>query len=254
MAMTTKNVKLYAATNADDLSFLSLFDACTLSKGKNVRIVGGQMVQLLIEAFPNSNSFSRRTVDADAALDSELADTGEMHEIFVAAGYEASSGNSYQKDGRSIDLLVASLDGKFSTRMHGERAFDASPGLSSALSTEPLTIQVSATLQNGEVLEFEARVPRVETALVIKALVYRFRLTSRDLLDVQNLLWISKHYPADEIGGWTLDTPAKGARGDAQRALHYLSENLSQKSVSDFPRIRPAELKQLISQLVAKPQ
>jgi hypothetical protein len=209
------------------------------------------MVQLLIEAFPNPNTFPRRTVDADAALDGELAATGQLHEILEAAGYEASSGNSYQKEGRSIDLLVGSLDGKFATQILGKRAFDASPGLASALNTEPLTIQVHATLQNGEILEFDVRVPRVETALVIKALIYRFRLANRDLLDIQNLLWIAKHYPAEEIGGWSLDAPQRGARGDAQRALHHLSDRISQKSLDDLPSIRPLEVRQLVGQLIA---
>lgn len=251
--MITKQVKLFSATNADDLSFMSLFDACKLTEGKNARIIGGQMVQLLIEAFPNPNSYQRRTVDADAALDSELAATGEMHEILEAAGYEASAGNSYQKDGRSIDLLVGSLDGRFKSQIIGERAFDTGPGISSAVNTEPITVQVSATLQSGEELKFEARLPRVETALVIKALIYNSRFETRDLLDIQNLLWIAKHYPAEEIGGWALGSPHKGARGDAQRALHDLAEQLSKKSFSDFPRIEPLEIRQLITLLVAKP-
>jgi hypothetical protein len=251
--MITKQVKLFSATFADDMSFMSLFDACKITEGKSARIIGGQMVQLLIEAFPNPNSYQRRTVDADAALDSELAATGEIHEAFIAAGYEASSGNSYQKDGRSIDLLVGSLDGKFKSQIIGERAFDTGPGISSAVNTEPITIQVNATLQSGEELKFEARLPRVETALVIKALIYNSRLKSRDLLDIQNLLWIAKHYPAEEIGGWTLDSPHKGARGDAQSALHSLAERLSKKSFSDFPRIEPLEIRQLITLLVAKP-
>lgn len=250
--MITKDVKLFAATNADDLSFLSLFDACKLSEGKNVRIVGGQMVQLLIEAFPNPNSLPRRTIDADAALDSELAATGEMHDAFLAAGYEASAGNSYQKDGRSIDLLVASLDGKFSSQIIGERAFDTSPGLSTAINTEPLKILVSATLQSDEELQFEARLPPVETALAIKALAYSSRLEDRDLLDIQNLLWIAKQYSPDEIGGWSLDQPRKGDRGDAQRALHKLAGRLGAKRFTRVPRIRPIEIKQLIQQLVAR--
>jgi hypothetical protein len=251
--MATKKVRLFAASEADDFALLSLWDVCRLSEGLNVRIVGGQMVQLLIEAFPNPNSFQRRTTDADAALANELAASGQMHEILKTAGYEASSGNSYQKEGRSIDLVVGSLDGKFASQILGERAFDASPGITSALSTEPITIQVHATLQGGEILEFDVRVPVVETALVIKALVYRFRLVNRDLLDIQNLLWIAKYYSADEIGGWSLNAPLRGARGDAQRTLHALSQRILEHSPQEFPQIRPLELSQLIEQLVANP-
>lgn len=251
--MITKQVELVALTIAEDLSLGALFDACRLSEGKNVRIVGGQMVRLLTEAFPTPNSYPRGTVDADAALDSELAATGEMHDIFVAAGYEASAGNSYQKSGRSIDLLVGSLDGKFSSQILGERSFDASPGISSALNTEPIVIELNVTFLNGEQKQFKVRVPRVETALTIKALVYNKRLLDRDLLDVQNLLWIAKYYPAEETGGWELNTPLRGARGDAQRALHALADRITSRQVQERSRIRPLELKQLIQNLIAKP-
>lgn len=251
--MITKTLKLFSTTAADDLSYLSLFDACRLSAEKNVRIIGGHMVQLLSDAFPTDFAFPRRTVDADAAIETELAASGQMHQLFEAAGYQASSGNSYQKSGRSVDLLVSSMDGRFSTQILGDRAFDSSPGISSALNTDPIAIQVEAALTTSEIIEFEARVPSVEVAVLLKALVYKVRLANRDLLDLQNLLWIAKLHPSHEIGGWNLDQPRKGVRGDAQRALWQIQGSLKGLNSNFSKGIDPSQLSALISDLIATP-
>lgn len=138
------------------------------------------MASLLLTAFPVPGIALRRTRDADAALTTKLAGSGILHDRLVDHGYTATSGNSYTRPvpalavvggptpELAVDLLVPSLDGRFRPQEHGGRAFDAAPGLAPALAAEPIAIDVSARLLSGAVLEFTARVPTVELALVIR--------------------------------------------------------------------------------------
>jgi hypothetical protein len=247
-----KQLELFAISAAEDLAYLSLADACQITSGLEARIVGGHMVQLLTQAFPTTYSTARQTVDADAAVDSQLAASGQLHALFEAAGYQASSGNSYQLDGKSIDLVVPSGDGRFKSELLGGRAFDASPGLDIALAASPIELEVAVTLTDGSKLAVAVRVPTVEIAVVLKALVYRVRLAERDLEDLQNLLWIARSYPAEEIGGWRLDTPCRGARGDAQRSLNLILEKLSRSDSQLNPVINSQALAGLITEKIAR--
>ena len=74
----------------------------------------------------------------------------------------------------SIDLLVPSLDGHFGYAQHGGRGFDAAPGLAPALASDPIELDVGATLLDDTVLEL---------TVVIKAYAYASRLQTRDIED-----------------------------------------------------------------------
>jgi hypothetical protein len=194
---------LVATAHADELSLRALADITNTTVDHNVRIVGGQMASLLLTAFPVSGITTRRTRDADTAITTELAGSGIIHDRLVARGYTAPSGNHYVRPvpelavpsgpvpELAVDLLVPSLDGHFRPQEHGGRAFDSAPGLAPALIAEPIVIDVSARLLDATVLEFVARVPTVELALVIKALAYSSRLLARDVEDIYRLLEIA---------------------------------------------------------------
>lgn len=213
--------EMVATSRADELSFRALAEIIAATSDEEVRIVGGQMVGLLLTAFPVDGVAPRRTRDADTAITTEL------------------------------DLLVPSLDGRFHATEHGGRAFDAAPGLALALAADPIEIDAAVTMLDGVVRTIRARVPSVETAVVIKASAYRSRGLDRDVDDLYRLLEIAQAYPPDSIGGWRLrDAGLTGARGDAVRVLHDVSRRTRRMKSVDFP---PARLAALIGATVAPP-
>ncbi len=250
-----RHAELVATSRADELSLRALADVAEITADQNVRIIGGQMASLLLTAFPVPGVPARRTRDADTAITTELAASGLLHHRLLARGYTASTGNSYSKPvpelvlpgapvpELSVDLLVPSLDGRFRPSKHGERAFDSAPGLAPALAADPITIETAATMLDGTVLEFVARVPTVELAVVIKAHAYASRKEDRDVEDIYRLLEIANTYPAEAIGGWQLDqNNLRASRRDAAAHLHELARRSRRLTRSDIPQARLAAL------------
>jgi hypothetical protein len=251
----TRHAELVATSRADDLSLRALADVAHITAEDNARVVGGQMTALLLTAFPVAGVDPRRTRDADAAVTTELAGAGLLHDRLIELGYSATSGNSYSKavpelaapdtlaPEQSVDLLVPSLDGRFHSSEHGGRAFDAAPGLALALAAPPIVIDVGATLLDGTLIEFTARVPTVEVALIIKALTYASRQQDRDVEDIYRLLEIADSYADDEIGAWRLsDADLIGSRRDSAAALHALVRDRLRLKRVEVPAARLAIL------------
>ncbi|GIJ48888.1 hypothetical protein Val02_57740 [Virgisporangium aliadipatigenens] len=258
-----RRIALAATSYADDLSFRSLAEVSEITADQNVRIIGGQMASLLLAAFPVPGIGARRTRDTDAAITTELAGSGVVHQRLLDRGYAATSGNSYARavpelaaagapvPELAVDLLVPSLDGRFRPEEYGGRAFDAAPGLAPVLAADPIVIDVSARLLDGAVLEFTVRVPTVELALVVKALSYGSRLQARDVEDIYRLLEIADTHAADEIGGWQLRAPSlRGSRRDAAVQLNELARRTRRMSGSEVPAGRLAAL---VVSLVGRP-
>lgn len=93
----TRHVELVTTTYADELSIRSLAEISAITADQNVRIIGGQMASLLLTAFPVPGLAVRRTRDADAAITTELAGSGLIHQRLLDHGYTATSGNSYTR-------------------------------------------------------------------------------------------------------------------------------------------------------------
>lgn len=250
-----RRAELVATSRADELSLRALADVVDVTVNENVRIIGGQMSSLLLTAFPVAGVPTRRTGDADTAITTELAGSGVLHDRLLALGYSATSGNNYTKPvpdlavpgapvpELSVDLLVPSSDGRFRLIEHGGRAFDAAPGLMLALAAEPILIESGATMLDGTVIEFTARVPTVEMALVLKAHAYASRREDRDVEDVYRLLEIADTYPSDAIGGWRLkEDGLNGSRRDAAVQLHDLARGSRRLDIADIPPSRLAAL------------
>ncbi|MGI5179490.1 hypothetical protein ACQEVZ_24485 [Dactylosporangium sp. CA-152071] len=258
-----RHVELVATSYADELSIRSLAEISAITVDQNVRIIGGQMASLLLTAFPVAGVAIRRTRDADAAITTELAGSGVIHQRLVDHGYAATSGNSYMRPvpelavaggpvpELAVDLLIPSFDGRFRPQEHGGRAFDSAPGLAPALAAEPIVIDAGARMLDGTRLEFTVRVPAVELALVIKALAYGSRLEPRDVEDIYRLLEIRDSHQPDEIGGWRLhEAPLRGSRRDAAAHLHELARRSRRRSDVEVPTARLATL---IAAVVARP-
>jgi hypothetical protein len=98
-------------------------------------------------------------------------------------------------------------------------------------------------LLDGTGLEFVARVPTVEMAVVIKAYAYASRRLDRDVEDIHRLFEIVNTHRADTIGGWRLGEPdLRGSRRDAAVRLHELGHHTRRLSNADIPAARLATL------------
>ncbi len=121
------------------------------------------------------------------------------------------------------------------------------------LAIDALDVRVRARLTTSETLTFEVPVPDVEQAVVLKALAWRSRLAPKDVTDLCALLVIAHEY-RDRLPEWKLDTPHKGARGDAAKALFALVSMIDRRRPVDGLTIAPGRLAALIRTLVAGPE
>ncbi|MCC6270444.1 MAG: hypothetical protein IT190_04135 [Microbacteriaceae bacterium] len=235
-----RSVETVSTSNADDAAFLALEDVARITESLDeIRVVGGQMASLLLTAFPVAGAVLRRTADADAAISTSIAASGQVHRALTDAGYVASSGNHYVNGRLEIDLLVPSGTGRFVTEEHGGRSFDAAPGLQRALAVAPIVLDVGVTLSDGSHHEFSVRVPPVELAVTLKAYATTSRSAPKDFADLYNLLSIANAYGEHEIGGWKLNGHLRGTQLDTGRILHNLADR-SRTSVL----VRDAEVPQ----------
>jgi hypothetical protein len=228
--VTRCTVETFSTSNADDLSFLALADIARLTADvEDARIVGGHMVGMLQAAFPVAGATVRRTIDADTAVSTQVASSGQLHARLLADGYVATSGNSYEKPpGMVVDVLVPATQTTFEPVEVGERTFDAAPGIRLALSIEPIFIEVKVTMLDGARLELEIRVPTVEVAIILKAYAFQSRRSVKDVVDLFSLLEIAHTHELGDPTNWKLlDTPISGGRLDASRILHRLADNAS---------------------------
>lgn len=250
--MITKNYSTFAASRADDYAFLALSDVAKLTEGlEDTRVVGGLMVTLLSEAYPSQGNVPRRTSDVDTAISVSIANSGEMHDRLIAAGYQASSGNRYESGKQVVDLLVPSGTGRFAPVEHGGRAFDSAPGLSLVLASEPIAHELEVALSNGSNLAVRVHTPSVEGAVILKALATQSRSAAKDLVDLHNLLLIAEQYSVEDIGGWRLDqAQLRGARSDAVRALAAVVKRRKLNASLQGTGISGAVLVQLVRALV----
>jgi hypothetical protein len=253
--MIRRRIETVATSNADNAAFRALADVAEITKQiDDVRIVGGHMASLLLTAFPVRGAVLRRTADADAAVSTSVAASGQLHRALVDAGYTDTSGNHYVNGDLEIDILVPSDGARFETASVGGRGFDAVPGLRLAFTVDPIVLDVGVLLTDGTPLGFVVRVPPVELALIFKAYAAQSRHAPKDITDLYNLLSIAFEYPADEIGGWKIGTaPVSGTRLDAARFLHALADSARQSLVVANAGVPADRLTALIRALVAMP-
>ncbi|GAA4667609.1 hypothetical protein [Frondihabitans cladoniiphilus] len=237
-------------SNADDLAFASLADAVRATEGMpDSRVVGGHMVGLLLTAFPIPGLSARRTTDADAGLSTAIAARGDVTGRLLELGYLRVDGSRFERDGRTVDLLVEVAGSKFRPRDFEDGQLDGSPGLDLALATDPIEIDTTVVYTDGRDERFVVRVPTVEWATVIKAYAAESRLAAKDIADLHHLLEIRHLHGRDSIGGWRLDDePAMGRRLDAARVLRLVKAGDSRLHAAG---VRPARFIELVREHVA---
>ena len=231
-----RTVETVSTSQADDGAFRALADVARLTEDVDeVQVVGGQMVGLLLAAFPAPDMMLRRTAGADAAVSTQVAVSGRLHALLTSVGYAATFGNRYERwPGLAVDLLVPADNTRFESVQLGGRQFDSAPGLRLALNAVPITLDVGVTLLRGEHIAFTVRLPSVEIASILKAYAYESRRAAKDVSDLYNLLLVAHSNRAENIGGWRLaHTPPVGARLDAARTLHRLASVTGRNAVAE---------------------
>jgi len=248
-------VEILAASNAADRGLRALADLAAAAAGSSYRVVGGHMVHLLGRLYPTDTA-ARATADADAGMDPVAAADATFHSALLARGYRLVTGNHYEASSGddtplSVDLLVPGTGGRRLERIdYAGRGFDAIPGLTLTLASDPIRIRVRARLTTTEILHCEVPLPGIEQAVVLKALAWRSRLAAKDIADLCTLLTIT-HEHRDRFPDWKLHTARTGARKDAARALHELVAMLDRGQRIDGLTIAPARLSGLIRRYVA---
>ncbi len=251
-------IHVISMSNASDLGYRALADVASAGiDTSSYRIVGGHMVQLLIHAYPTPEATERSTADADAGIKHTTAVGQDLHKHLLAQGYRDTRGNQYvRKDDQggemTVDLLVPHDSvGKAKTQIINGRGFDAIPGLSFALSQDPLLVAVRVLLLGGGDLAFTVPVPDVEAALILKALAWRYRSSDKDLMDISALLEIVRRH-RESLSCWEFSDSRRGTsrhRKDAARALHQLRDRLDRGLVRAGAAVaKPARLAALIKE------
>lgn len=225
-------VSLVSTSSASDLGYLALADLSLAAKDVDHRVVGGHMVALLLSAYPVAGLSPRATLDADAGIDTWVASESRLHEALLTAGYrdDPHLGNRYIRSDslgdRYIDVLLPSRDGRVNAEEVAGRVFSAIPGLRLAVTAPPLMLRVRVRLRGGAEIEFDAMLPGVEEAVVLKACAWSRRSSEKDVADLATLFEIV-HQHKKSIRAWSLHrADIKGARLDAIRALNLLRAEL----------------------------
>ncbi|WP_433607057.1 hypothetical protein [Prescottella agglutinans] len=252
------DVHMVATSNAADLGLRALADLAAAADGIEYRVVGGHMVHVLGQVYPTPSATARTTADADAGIDTVIAASNDLHERLLQIGYTAVSGNRYEApsgdtDPLAVDLLIPSGSSRLQESVpHGDRAFDAIPGLSLALAADPLDVRIHATLHSGVTLTFDIPVPDVEPAVVLKALAWNNRHAPRDVADLCSLFAIVHEHQLHK-DRWKLTTAKGGTRLDTARALHSLVAMIDREQPIEGLTMPAPRLAALIRAYVGEP-
>lgn len=212
-------LKLTAASRAAEAGYLALADIAEVAAvcGIDYRIVGGQMVSLLVAAAGVPEPAQRHTLDADLAIEPSVASNPQVVAELRARGYETPSsanrfvGTTAVGHDLIIDLLAPSYTGKHRpNRRHGDMTLDEIPGLGLALASPGETLGLEVTMLDGTVLTLTTIVPDPLSALCVKTLGWHSRRAPKDAVDVWRLLRVFRHrnpapaaWRADGVAGET---------------------------------------------------
>lgn len=203
------------------------------------RIIGGQMVRMLLHIYPTTNAVLRSTLDTDAGAE-RVQIIGPITQNLIAAGFVKQGGNVYSKavgpeEYVEINLLLSRSGATQGIRplpVANVGQIDTLPELSFALATPPLVVNVEAHLENDEILKYQTRIPDLETAVVLKAHSWQNRRAAKDLADLHSLLEIRDLHPQS---AWQLNaTNQRGFRKDSVHILNELASRIIKRNCG-FP-------------------
>jgi hypothetical protein len=191
-------------------------DCSTLVAQLNVdyRIVGGHMVQLLVDHYQVSDVPERETADADLGADWSVVSDPRLLPALLGMGYKQRASNRFTRNlgddvVATIDVLTKSMEARHApSRQHGDLFIDEIPGLDLALTQDPMVIALSVGLTTGAHLDLSIRIPGPFPALCLKVLSYKSRLEPKDATDVWRLLAVC-HAAGITASDWPKRTTAR---------------------------------------------
>lgn len=234
------SIRVHAVSNSDALGYLGQQAiSAAVSPDDDYRIVGGHMVRLLLEVYPTPQATPRSTLDADAAV-GDVEVVGPLSERLRAQDFVKTGGNLFLKQTESgqqieINLLISRLDhapGIRPRHVPGVGHVDSLPELYLVMQSDPLHLDVTAILLDGQAISYRTRIPDVEAAVILKAHAWKARLTEKDVADLHSLLEIRDAHP--EVP-WTLTGSGLiGFKRDTAQILYALAERIVRKNAG-FP-------------------
>lgn len=244
---------LVARSRAEENALRALQDVAVALDGREYVIIGGLMVMLLSARYPVPTLAPRATQDADVGVPTVVAEAALVHDSLIQLNYLDQDGNTYMMPGevgREVNVLIPAQEhpGQRGPVLVAGRGFDAAPGLKLALMASPESVTVCATFLDGSVSTFIVKVPSLLGALVLKLCVRERRSEVRDLFDIHQLLRIRHEFDTELSESWSLSTPQRGERGDAQRAAQSVMK-LKSAHYGDIQHLR-----MLLQRYVASPQ
>lgn len=229
-----ESITVVSSSREQDLSYLALNDLAQVGAelGHEYRIVGGNMVSLLVEAYAVTDVPLRDTADADLAARFEVVSDPALPALLRARGYIQQDGSRFgralSKDEAqgygntvtsgmqlAIDVLMPSYVGHHEPNQPaGDLVVDAFPGLALALAEPPVQVQVDATLTTSVPYHISVPLPSPQPALCVKLLAWHERRAAKDAVDIWRLLAVCS------AAGITPDSwKVIGAQQDALKVL-----------------------------------
>lgn len=233
-------IRVHAISNSDALGYLGQQAiSAAVSPGDDYRIVGGHMVRLLLEVYPTPQATARSTLDADAAV-GDVEVVGPLSERLRAQDFVKAGGSVFLKQAGGgqqieINLLLPGLHQAPGIRpkyVPGVGQVDSLPELFLVMQSDPLHLDVTAILLDGQAISYPTRIPDVAAAVILKAHAWKARLAEKDVADLHSLLEIREAHP--EVPWRLADSGLIGFKRDTAQILYELAERVVRKNAG-FP-------------------
>lgn len=264
--MDTHPITLNCHSNAELNAYKSLALISGMYEGRtDYRIIGGQMVNLLLAAYPVPDVRPRATQDADTAIeDIELLLMAD--DILEEEGFRRIAGGAFAKgekdspEYQEINYLTQTYTTASGIRpvpvlSQSGRQIDGAPELFLVLSSQDyVVIEATVAAPDPESdFDFSVLLPSVELAVLLKAqAVISRNYLDKDLKDLLTLFEIYREHQNNLA--WRYDEEGlSGRRQDAVRNLDRISKYLRRNTPEGFSREKANTLRQFINDFVVVP-
>lgn len=193
---------------ADDLGFVALADLASVLESDHeipYRVIGGQMVMVLVARWGLGADLYRVTLDTDLGTPPVVIRDHALVERLVELGYEQVAGDRFarpiddtpygsesERRLAVIDILLPAYSSRPSkNKKVGDLVATEALGLAAALQRPPVVIELELQRLNGELMEIALSFPDEASALVLKAFATRDRYKPTDHTDLWRCLEVA---------------------------------------------------------------
>lgn len=199
-ALPLNQLTLGCSSVAEHLGFIALSDAAEAMGEQDGRIIGGQMISLLVSRW--EVNLLRATQDADLGVRPAVVNTPDLTDRLLGMGYTRSAGNRFERpieglpaqDGKPRNAVIDILVPSYQTRVRENRMFGDHlvttevPGLASALQKPAIDLEVQVRMLDEESRTIPVRLPDEVGALILKLMARTVRDEDKDAVDVWRAL------------------------------------------------------------------